>query len=204
MGSKIKFYIQLFFLMTLLMLEGCSLLSPVSSPSMKTYLLNDPVTQIASSAKSRKVLLVSEITSPAWLNTAQMAYQLENNQISYFALNQWAAPPADLLQPVVVHAISSAGLYRAVTVAPFSGDYDQRVDIQLLEMQQRFTPASSNYVMTLRVQLVEKSSQKILASRRFQLIVPSSQNNPQGGVAAANQAVKQWIPTLLNFIRAYR
>lgn len=198
MRSKLKLFVLM--LISIFALSGCGIFSPVPQPPMKTYLLNDPVTQIASPAKSGKILLVSEISSPTWLDTAQMAYQSANNQVSYFALNKWAAAPADLLQPIVVHALSSSGLYRAVVAAPFNGNYDQRLDIQLLEMQQVFTPKSSYYLMTVRAQLIGKSSQKILALKRFELRVPSAQNNPESGVVAANQAVKQWISELINFI----
>jgi len=202
MRSKLRCYIQFFLiLLGASILTGCSLLSPVLQPPVKTYLLNDPVVQSTTLAKkSGKILLVSEISSPSWLDTNQMAYQSGNNQVSYFALNKWAAPPADLLQPIVVHALSSSGLYKAVVAAPFNGNYDQRLDIQLLEMQQVFTPRSSYYLMTVRAQLIGKSSQKILALKRFELKVPSAQNNPESGVAAANQAVKQWISELIGFI----
>lgn len=190
-------------LISLFTLSGCGLFSPVSQPAMNTYLLNDPVTQSAQSVKSKKILLVSEISSPSWLDTAQMAYQTDNNQVSYFALNKWAAPPADLLQPIIVHALSASGRYHAVVAAPFNGNYDQRLDIQLLEMQQVFTPKTSYYRMTLRAQLIGKSSQKILALKRFDLRMPSTQNNPEGGVAAANQAVKQCISELIAFVYSH-
>lgn len=199
---KVKCRIQFFLiLLSVSVLSGCSLLSPVSQLPVKTYLLNDPVAQTTLAAKkSGKILLVSEISSPSWLDTAQMAYQSANNQVSYFALNKWAAPPADLLQPIIVHALSSSSLYKAVVAAPFNGNYDERLDIQLLEMQQVFSQKSSYYLMTVRVQLIGKSSQKILALRRFELRVPSAQNNPESGVMAANQAVNQWISELINFV----
>ncbi len=200
----IQFFLLLF---CVCLLSGCGLFSPVPQAPAKTYLLNDPILQspenVRAANKSGKILLISEISSPSWLDTNQMAYQSDNNQVSYFALNKWAAPPADLLQPIIVHALSSSGVYKAVVAAPFNGNYDRRLDIQLLEMQQVFTGKSSYYMMTVRAQLIDKSSQKIVAVRRFELKIPSAQNNPEGGVAAANQAVKQWIAELVHFI-SYR
>src|SRR4051812_46372053 len=96
---------KMFFVIILfLSLSGCGLFSPVPQAPATTYLLNDPIAQNAENVsipkKSGKILLVSEISSPSWLDTAQMAYQSDNNEVSYFALNKWAAPPADLLQPL--------------------------------------------------------------------------------------------------------
>jgi cholesterol transport system auxiliary component len=186
MRSQLRCYIQFFLiLLCVSVLSGCGLFSPVPQAPAKTYLINDPVVQspenIRSIHKTGKILLVSEISSPSWLDTNQMAYQSDNNQVSYFALNKWAAPPADLLQPIIVHALSSSGVYKAVAAAPFNGNYDQRLDVQLLEMQQVFTQKSSYYMMTVRTQLIDKSSQKILALQRFELKIPSTQNNPEGG-----------------------
>jgi cholesterol transport system auxiliary component len=199
----------LFFLTVIFALSGCNLFSPVSPPEKNTYLLKDPVSiqtesAVKTKSKTKKILLVSEINSPSWLDTTQMAYQSNTDQINYFAVNKWAAPPADLLQPIVVHALSASGLYGAVVTAPFAGDYDQRLDIQLLELQQVFTAKSSYYLLTARVQLSNKNAQKIIALKRFHVMTTSAQNTPQSGVLAANQAVKLWISELLEFISANR
>jgi cholesterol transport system auxiliary component len=193
--KKIIFLILLFS-----SLMGCSVLAPLSKPP-KTYLLNNVTIENYTKSKSQKTLLVSQITSNSWLDTSHMAYQLNDNEINYFAENQWIAPPAELLQPIIINALISSNLYRAVVPAPFNGNYDQRLEIQLLEMQQNFIQKPSVYEMTLQVQLVDRVSQKIINSQRFHIIAPALTDNPEGGVIAADRAVEEFIAQLVQFLK---
>lgn len=187
------------------LLSSCSFLSPVKVNPPTNYVLQDPSMEQAShSIKSNKVLLVSKIYSTTWLNNQRMAYQNNNQQIDYFTKNQWIAAPSQLLQPIVVHGLQNANIYRAVLSSPYSGEYSQRLDLHLLNFQQVFVHGSSHYWLTVQARLINNNTQKLIAEKRFNITVPAPTANPAGGVTAANQAIKMWLPQLVQFLRMYR
>jgi cholesterol transport system auxiliary component len=205
MSHRVFFKNLLAVLLASFLLSSCSLLSPVKINPPANYVLQDPTLEKTLPAvKSTRVLLVTKIFAPTWLNTQHMAYQNNKEQIDYFAKNQWVASPNQLLQPIVVHALQNSGMYRAIVASPFSGDYDQRLEIQLLNFQQVFVQDSSYYWFTVQARLVKNNNQKIIATKRFNFEIPAPTANPAGGVEAANQAIRVWLPQLIHFARAYK
>lgn len=191
-------------LLTSFLLVGCSPFSPVKINPPTNYVLQDnAIYKTNNTIKSNKVLLIAQISSVSWLNTQRMAYQNNNEQIDYFTKNQWIASPNQLLQPIVAHALQNSGIYRAVTASPFSGDYQQRLDLQLLNFQQVFTQGSSYYWLTVQARLINNTTQKLIAEKRFNITVPALTANPAGGVTAANQAIQLWLPQLIQFLRIH-
>jgi len=188
-----------------LLLTACSLTTPVKIPPLKTYLLMGPGPSEPLTLKKKpgKTLVLSIPRVNPWLNTSQMAYQLAPDQLAYFTQNRWAAPPAVQLQPILAEALQQAGLYRVVSLSASTTAIDQRLDLNLLAMQQLFYGPKSYYLLKLRAQLISEKTQRILASRVFTLTVPAATANPQGGVTAANAAVAALITDLVNFCRPY-
>lgn len=184
------------------LLTGCSVLQPINAPVNTTYLLNDPTnSQNALVSHAKKNLLVSIPTAPRWLNTSEMIYQTSASEINYFSQNEWAAPPSLMLEPIVAHALSQSGLYHVVVQAPFGGNADERLDVQILTMQQDFTQNPSVYTMVLQAQLINMKTGDIIRGRRFSYTIPTETNDPAGGVKAANKAIQEWIPQLIEFCR---
>jgi cholesterol transport system auxiliary component len=185
------------------LITACSLLQPVKTTTMQSYLLTENNSLYLRSNPHGKTLLVTTPTAPQWLNTQRMAYQLQSDQINYFAENQWAAPPAELLQPILVHALQQSGIYRTVVVAPFAGDTDQRLDFRLVQMQQAFWQHPSVYQVSIQVQLINEKTNQPIAAKRLTTMVATTSDDPQGGVAAANAAIQQLLPQIISFCRRY-
>ena len=185
------------------LLSACSILTPVNMPAEKNYILSDPyfTKAIKKSNHNKIILLVSMPTAPEWLNTQNMVYQIKPYQINYFAQHQWAAPPPNLLQPLIVHGLQQSGLYRAVVSAPFDGNADERLDTRIIDMQQDFTSKPSYYDFAVQVQLINLKTGNIINTQRFFYIMQTPTDNPQGGVDTANKAVKSWIQGLIDFCR---
>jgi len=190
-------------------LNSCSLLSPVPQAS-HTYLLTDPTALtgtdnnpsmlFTSKTNAQKTLVISSITSLPWLNTTRMAYQQQPDEISYFAQNNWAATPAELLQPIITHALQQSGIYRAVVTGPTVTRYDQRLDISLLAMQQAFWQKPSVYQITLQIELIN-NLQQVIAATQLNTTITAPSDDPQGGVTAANQAVAKLMPSIVQFCK---
>ncbi|MDX2164937.1 MAG: ABC-type transport auxiliary lipoprotein family protein [Gammaproteobacteria bacterium] len=187
---------------SVVLLGGC-VLQPVKTQSNITYLLSSPSQGTAQSVSTnaKKNLLVSVPTAPRWLSTDQMAYNLSSSRINYFSQNQWAAPPAQMLEPIIAEALSRSGRFHAVVQAPFGGNVDERLDVRILNMQQDFTQKPSVYRVTLQAQLINQVSGNIIRTRYFNYAIPTTSNDPEGGVDAANKAIEEWIPQLIDFCR---
>jgi len=53
--------------------------------------------------------------------------------------------------------------------------------------------------MIVDAQIVNTKNSKVVATKRFKSSVKANQNNPYGGVVAANQATKEILNQLIDF-----
>lgn len=183
------------------LLTGCSILSPVSAPQTNTYLLqfNNCYSLTKQNSSATTNLLVSDPTIPAWLNTTNMAYQLQTSQVNYFSKNVWADTPSHMLQNNIVASLEQSGHFHAVVAEPFSGSYDKRLDIRILNFSQDFTQKPSVFRLQILAILVNGQTQQVIASQIINEDVVSPSDSPIGGVAAANIAVARLNNALLMF-----
>jgi len=184
-------------LTSILGLNGC--FSPVDNAPAKTYVLSPTLPTVAASKKTKLTLLVeAPIASPA-LNTNEMAYVEKTYQLAYFSKNRWVDTPALMLQPLIIQALQNANYYKAVAASPFIGDYDMVLNTRLLTLQQNFLQSPSQIQLSLRAQLVNYKTRQVIASKQFDIVEPTSENTPYGGVVAANRATTQLLQQLTEF-----
>ncbi|CAN5386655.1 hypothetical protein BH10PSE19_BH10PSE19_03180 [soil metagenome] len=186
------------------LLSACSLFSPIKATNNKDYSL-DPKPRIASATHtSNQTLLVSTTKTSPILTSKQMIYLRQPHNIEYFSTHRWAAPPAQMLAQSIATALQNSHHFRAVESAPFTGVTDLRLDTHLLVLQQEFYTQPSRIRMQLEASLVNTQTSTIIASRRFDLAVVAPQDNPYGGVMAANAAAAIIMQELVAFIGKYR
>ncbi len=98
------------------------------------------------------------------------------------------APPAQMILPLLLSALRAQGYFYAVVSPPFSGITNLRLDTQLVKMQQEFLLPTSCVRMVIQAQLINNTTNRIVASRRFETVVSAPENNPYSGVRSANKA----------------
>lgn len=157
------------------------------TPSVKTYC----------SQKGTLVVLKPD-TYPLY-NTTQMAYRKYPYQMAYFAKNQWADTPSNMLQQLMVQTLQKTHYFHAVITPSFATHYDYILNTQLIDLFQDFTQHPSVVHMTLRAQLVQTRSGRIIRSKQFSVTSVASQNSPAGGVVAANCAAAQMMRKIASF-----
>ncbi|MFZ5514687.1 MAG: hypothetical protein ACOZAH_09130, partial [Pseudomonadota bacterium] len=57
--------------------------------------------------------------------------------------------------------------------------------------------------LAMRVQLVESRSARVLASQSFEIVRPAFSADAPGAVAAANDAARETISTIIAFLREH-
>jgi len=193
-----------------LVLSGCgSLLAPQTAPL--TYRLNaESATQASSQASNQArfpfTLQVAAPLSEAGFSTSAIAYRQQAYRLDYYTMSRWVDSPAILLGEQITLALEQSAAYRAVLAPNVTLPPDLRLVTELLALEQVFsdsttTPPSGNSTvrLALRMQLIDARNTTILASGRIDLTQPAPSADAVGAVTAANIALREAMPKIVQF-----
>lgn len=191
----------IFYLMSVLAACG---LSPVTMPTINRYALVKTAefrTQLNHTFYSSPHTLVvnTPIAIPPY-NSDNLIYVDQTYQYQSFAKNRWIAPPAKMLLPLIADTIRSRNYFRAVVLAPFSGEATYRLDTKLIELKQDFTQQPSRAVVTLQFDLIEKQTNKIVISRQLSGHRIALADTPYGGVMAENELLRSLLNQMAEIV----
>lgn len=186
-------------LLLAVLLAGCTGLRPTETDSPRNHMLEVQIKPANPAKAVPLTLLISAPRAAPGFDTPRMAYVRQPHVLEYFAKNQWADTPAKMLWPLLVRAMEQKPGFSAA--APASGLVigDLRLDTEIIQIQQEFTSSPSKMHITLRAQLVEQTHYRVLATQTFEAFENADTDNPDGGAAAANRALKQLIAQISAF-----
>lgn len=185
-----------------LFLSACVNLGTTKNPDIQSYTLNYvQQSQAKTSAQTgKKVLMLGLGQAAPGFRSEKMVYQQGDYQLKHYALHRWVASPVSLITPIFSDALSASNVFKAVVNAPlFAGKVDVQVNVELLALEQIFHGNTSVERLALQVVIVDMRRNQLIATRRFETAVPA-EPNPEAGVAAANQALAELIPQMVNFV----
>jgi len=181
-----------------LMLGSCG---PVKLASQYNYSISDMQSaKTASYRQAGSTILVSQPAANPGYDTASMIYMITPYELKSYSQSQWVAPPAQMLMTVMASSLRRTGFFAAVITPPFSGVTNYRLDTQLIKLQQEFLLPTSQEHLTMLATLISNNSNRVLATKQFDIVIPTQENNPYGGVLAANLAAAQLSAQLSNFV----
>lgn len=180
-------------------LAGCAF-GPAAEPALTSALLDQLPAQVPRRAAGTATLLVFPPEARPAIDTTQMAYSLRPHHIAYYAQNQWAETPPQMLQPLLVRTLEATGAFSAVLTAPYSGPYGVGLSAEIVELVQDFAQDPPLLRLTLRARLNDGSANRVLATREISVREPMRAGNPQAGVAAANEATARALQQLAGFV----
>ena len=183
----------------LALLSACSGLRSPPAQAAHLYTLDARASVPSRPVASDVVLAISMPRANPGFDTSQIAYQRQLHQIEYFALNRWLDTPAHMLEPLLFQSLEQSGGFSAVVRTPGSVTAKIRLDTELIRLAQDFTSKPSRVQFTLRAQLVDISAKRVLAVKLFDVVENSTSDDAQGGVAAANLALKATLDQVLDF-----
>ncbi len=181
-----------------LLVAGCG---PVKTPPVSTY----TITTLQDSfnprrVKSHQTLLVNTpVASPGYASS-NMIYIMVPFRLRSFANHRWVAPPSQMLLPIIAQRIRSTGFFKAVVTPPFSGITNYRLETNLIKLQQEFIDPMSHVRLVMQATLINSTTNRVVASRRFQVYLKAQANNPYSGVLAINRAATIMAAKLSNFV----
>jgi len=144
-------------------------------------------------------LIVNPPHAAAGFDSGRIIYVRQAHKLEYFSHSEWVDPPARMLAPLLVGALTKSGAFRAVALSPSAAAGDLRLDTEIVRLQHEFGSSPSRVRFTLRAYLVDVKTRHVLASREFDATVPAASEDPYGGVVAANLAVQATLAALADF-----
>jgi len=184
-----------------LLFAGCS---PVQLPTTNNYLITAVPDHVVTRAKSHRVILVATPDALTIFNTTQMAYSLYPYHLAYFSKNQWAATPTQMLQPLLVQTLRNTHAFKAVLTPPVLGNYDYLLNTQILDLRQTFTHHQARVRVSIEATLSGRMGTRIIASKRFTIVLPMRCVAPYYGVISTNQAVEIILKKIAAFCVQHR
>lgn len=193
--------VRIMILMGSIFLAGCNL-SPLKVAPESHYTITAWPAKIitAQHVTSQNTILVTTPVAASGYASSKMIYVLIPYRLQSYADHRWVAPPAELLLPLLADQLRATKQFKAVVTSPFSGGVTYQLNTQLLTLQQEFLQPKSQVRLTIQVTLVHAVDEQVLASRVFEVLVPTPQNNPYGGVLATNLAAHQVMQDIAKFV----
>lgn len=179
---------KLFVVVLLFLLASCA-----SQTRVDLFTLDVPVASKPPQDLLPVTLVVGRPSVLPGYDTPRMAYVTRPHQIDYFSRNQWVDSPAKMLHPILVEALSRR--FKNVVNAPSPGD--MQLDTEIVLLRQEFSGNSSRIHFVLRA-LIHRGGQAA-ETREFEIFEACPENNPYGGVVAANQAVSALMHELSDY-----
>lgn len=179
-------------------LAGCAF-APVESPITAALLDQQPADVPRGTARAIPLIVFAPEARPA-LDTTQMAYTLRPHHLAYFARNQWAESPAQMLQPLLVRTLERTGAFAAVVPPPHRTAGALGLRTEVVDLVQDFSQQQPVLRFVLRARLGDEGANRVLASREFTATEPMQQPTPGAGVAAANVAVARVLGELAQWV----
>jgi cholesterol transport system auxiliary component len=179
-------------------LAGCSVLAPLDV-NVTTAVLDSVPSDVPHAGRGPETLLVHPTQAPERIDTRRMAYSLRPHHFAYFARNEWAESPADMLRPLLVRTLEATGRFAAVVTPPASGAH-YGLHTELAELLQDFGAAPPLLRLSLRLRLVDERNDRALGVRELDLQEPLQQQTPYAGVVAANAALARALRAAAGFV----
>ena len=186
-------------LAAILALGACTQFQPVKNEPPNLFALQAELDSAAAPKNASLTLAVSPTRAAPGYDSPRMVYVRKAYELESFAKNQWVDTPARMLAPLLVRALEGSGKFRAVVQSPSPVAADLRLDTEIVRLQQEFTAHPSRVHLTLRAQLIDAKSARVVASREFDVIEDAASEDPYGGVIAANRAVREALAELVEF-----
>lgn len=195
MKSKVVFLSSLFFI------SGCSFLSPQKTPNISNYAFSNTFRHYHAPVhkKNKITVIINTPTAAAGFDTRKMIYTKKPYELSEFALNQWSAPPAEMLQPLLVQKLRDTGRFHAIMSHAYGTNREFILKTHLIELKQNFATNPSKIQITVQAEIINSNDNKVISTHTFNITQKTHQNTPYGGVVAANQAVDLILNQITEF-----
>ncbi len=179
------------------LVAACSAISPPRPPPAKDELNTWP--QDIPHARPRGAsILVLPPEANAEFGTTRIAYSEAPFQTRYFRDHEWAEPPPQMIQRLLVETLERTGAFRSVLTPPDPARGAYTLRTMLSELVQDYTASPPLARVKMRVELLNPAGQQA-ASREVSVEERMRAANADAGIAATNTAVSKSLAVVAGF-----
>lgn len=182
-------------------LSGCSIFGGSDEPIL-TYMFEPREFDSVDLGETEVVLLVSPVQSVGF-DSRSMAYAMRPYERTYYAFSQWADTPGRMIEPLLIQAMESSGLFAAVIDVASTVVADYRLEVDLLVLQHEFQTTPSRGRIAMRAQLTDLVDNRVVATRIFEETAQAPTENPYGGAVALNIGLENILTDMVAWVRDY-
>jgi cholesterol transport system auxiliary component len=187
------------FILLPLLIQGC-FMQPVSLPEVHQYQLTANSSTSKTCSRTSQTLFVSlPLAIPPYSST-KMVYSQKPNEICYFAENRWVTPLPQMMLPLILQSIRKTHYFQTVVGFPMVANTNYQLDSSLITFKQEFCGQKSRVHILLDVTLICLNTQKVVASCRIDVLVPTLCPTPASGINAYQIALNSALRQLNSFI----
>lgn len=172
-----------------LLFSACSTVHP----PVTEYRLNLDMQKSPQTQKEclEKTLKVAQAFSSAPLMTLNMNYVEGSMKQFAYSQAQWSVSPNDAITAEIIEMLSGTKLFKSVQVSKSRSKSDMILEINIEDFMQYFSNdfdnSYANAVITLT--LLDATTNKVIATKRFNSKVGTKTLNAEGGVHALSSAL---------------
>ena len=143
------------------------------------------------------LVLVPE-TAPLYA-TRRMAYSTQAFQIGYFNESEWALAPAQMIQPLLVETMRSAGYFSEIASSPQLGRNTLTLRTEILELKQDFSLEPATFRVAMRFSLHREPTHQLVATKDVSVSEPMREKTAYAGVIAGKRGHRKMLRALAVF-----
>lgn len=187
-----------------LVLGGC--MNTTRTRFTTHYTLGESAPAIASARHGQKVLRVSRISVPPWLEGTAMHYRLDyrhDDRLASYGRSDWVAPPATMLEDLIRNTVAAGDDWRAVVGPDSTATADADLHLRLENFGQVFAqPDQSAALIEATATLVDDHDGEVMAQKHFRIEIAASTPDAQGGAKALGEAGRRFADRLERWLGA--
>jgi cholesterol transport system auxiliary component len=144
-------------------------------------------------------LVVAQPTAAPGFDGSRIVYVEMPHKLEFFSRSEWVDTPARMLAPLLVRALERSGTFASVAQARSAVAAGLRLEAEIVRLQQEFTERPSRVRLTVRIQLSDVPSRRVLGAREIEAVEGAPSDDPYGGVVAANRAVRRVLDEIVAY-----
>lgn len=177
--------------------SACSILP--KAENAEVYRLPAAVTAPSTSAPVSWSLRVNKPLASDIFNVPRIAVVPQGNQISSYKGARWTDPAPTLLRNRILDAFQRDGRVPRLSADDSNLQADYELVGELQAFQSEYTAQGISVVIRLDARLVEGRTQRILASRHFEVRQPQADKEVPAVVSGLGQVTDQLMAQLLDW-----
>lgn len=172
-----------------LILAGCT----ISTPPITSYTLmpKNSIT-IHSSVQTYHTLKLSGTKAPYSLSSKSLLYLKDSLEVGAYLYSQWNDTPSAMIDRYISTSLDESQLFSSLVPKTSTLQSDLLLESSLSSFYHRIheNKISDGY-LDITYFLVDQKTKKMVAHKRFVIIVPSQSLDAHGGVTALNEATHE-------------